>query len=108
MWTGRAGVYARMQTTGVFAGLYLLSAFVTRRIIPGLRRHFPFLVLRQPILQSAEADSVNLSGPAKVTWFEMTTAVLNRLQAFLFAPVVVLCMISQSADILATRTWSPW
>ena len=97
-----------MQTTGVFAGLYLLSALVTRRIIPGLRQHFPFLVLRQPILQSAEADSVNLSGPAKVTWFERTTAILNRLQAFLFAPVVVLCMISQSADVLATRTWSPW
>ena len=92
----------------MFAALYLASALLTRGILPELRRHNPFRLLRHPILESAAASTMNPMAAAPVRWFEATTLIVNRLQAFLIAPAVVLCMIAQSADTLAARPWSPW
>ena len=81
---------------------------MTRGVLPELRRHHPFSALRRPVLEMAEARVFDATMAAQDRWFETATVVLNRLQAFLFGPVTVLCIMQQSADALHAHGWSPW
>ena len=87
--------------------MYLLAAALSRGILPELRRHHPLQLLRQPVLQASGSRLFDTNEAPRMRWFETATVVLNRLEAYLFAPVVVLCMLDQSWSVVVTR-WSPW
>lgn len=96
-------VFNNTITLAVFSSLALFCAFLTLVIIPQLRRPFPFSFVAEPILTPAEYGRFEVSGHAKITWFEQATMVLVGLQKFLFFPVVTICMVSLSADYLRAR-----
>lgn len=85
----------------------MLAAAISRGLLPELRRHHPLQFLRQPVLKAAGTRLFDTNEAPRVRWFETATVVLNRLEAYLLAPVVALCMLDQSWSAVVAR-WSPW
>jgi len=101
-------VFAYFETLAVFSALAVFLSFCTQYLIPQLRRPHPFGVLTKSILRAAEYKRYEVSARTQETWFERVVIVLQRLQSFLLYPVVVLCMMSASADYLCARLGIWW